>query len=1033
MQRFIRSGIALDFINTLGHLRRNFVLRALLLAVILALVLFEAAFLLACGFTALEFAAAPKIVWQVFLIITIILSLSLLAYYLFQARSGVSFIVYLFKRSPGERDAALAAFEFANRITVSRNLDVNTETGELALSHINAVWNLDYQPFFLPTNKNLIKLMRLFAILFFVPALFYIFLPNRLYPIATYAVAPVIGFFSPKTAMETERTFLTDISITYTPPSYTGKKPYTVRGSDGSILAPRGSRIEISAALKDSFKSAVVILPGGAEVPAEINGERFSAGFQIMEEGRYYAEFKKTFGSFKERSRPINFIPDEPPRVSMFGPEGFPQGAVEFVVRGSEKLILSFRAEDDFGLTDVKFVYGRAGEKKSEIEVASAINKERYSNSYIWDISKLGALSGERIPFYFTAADNDTISGPKAGSSQVKYLKIFSLSEYESAQERAARALWEKAVESLAGYLSFGFLPLKFAEISQAIKNLEQNTEELHTAIIKFLTSDPLENISGEIENVEGVAEKVRLAFSQFERDLSRERQVLRASFSAARISAARGESAENLKSLTTSSIEEHIKTLEKHILYIEDLLDKLRMENIMKRLDELENRYKTMKNRLEELAKSGDQRLMEELLAEINRLFGEMQKLAEELAALQKVHDDEFVNMKALLDKKEGDLKKLSELVKAGKLDEAMRELELVGEMMADLKKRLSGRMMNIDSQYIEFMRDFSAAYAELEKTIKEEEEIIKETRHLDEKLRKMDDPKARKEMDDLIKRIMELAKKVNDNISAMKIDEKVFHGTNLSQESLIRFAGTMLKLLEERDFYSASEVVESLKSQIETAYFYHYRQGGVGVDKKFLAKLTSARYDVSELKQLLEKLLKAPERNIGDSERELFKKLAERQQKTGQDTRRLAEKFEKLRKEAPMLGDEMPRAIKEGSQYMEGARGKLSQNSSGKALAEEERAVGKLKGVKETLEKMAQGGGDEGGFPMPIGGGGMPRGRGNLAGSQGFRERVKIPSPEEFKAPKEYRSELMKGMKLPAPEGYKPQVKQYFEELAR
>ena len=52
---------------------------------------------------------------------------------------------------------------------------------------------------------------------------------------------------------------------------------------------------------------------------------------------------------------------------------------------------------------------------------------------------------------------------------------------------------------------------------------------------------------------------------------------------------------------------------------------------------------------------------------------------------------------------------------------------------------------------------------------------------------------------------------------------------------------------------------------------------------------------------------------------------------------------------------------------------------------------------------------------------------------GARMDKEPVRIPGADEFRAPKEFRQDLLDAMKRGAPAEYKEQLKRYYEELAK
>jgi hypothetical protein len=66
----------------------------------------------------------------------------------------------------------------------------------------------------------------------------------------------------------------------------------------------------------------------------------------------------------------------------------------------------------------------------------------------------------------------------------------------------------------------------------------------------------------------------------------------------------------------------------------------------------------------------------------------------------------------------------------------------------------------------------------------------------------------------------------------------------------------------------------------------------------------------------------------------------------------------------------------------------------------------------------------GGRGGLPLPMFAG-APR--------NSSQEKVEIPDADQYRAPKEFRKDLLDAMKQGAPDRYKDQVKRYYEELVK
>jgi hypothetical protein len=156
-----------------------------------------------------------------------------------------------------------------------------------------------------------------------------------------------------------------------------------------------------------------------------------------------------------------------------------------------------------------------------------------------------------------------------------------------------------------------------------------------------------------------------------------------------------------------------------------------------------------------------------------------------------------------------------------------------------------------------------------------------------------------------------------------------------------------------------------------------------------------------------------------------------------SGDDQKKMTElghRQEALRKRAQELGKELgkprtgpdgkpmsvpvPREIgpglKEAGQHMERAEDDLRGQAPREAVSEEGQALEKLNQMKEQMQRERR-----------------PREQGQ--GGRMDKEPVRIPGADEFRAPKEFRQDLLDAMKRGAPSEYKEQLKRYYEELAK
>jgi hypothetical protein len=104
----------------------------------------------------------------------------------------------------------------------------------------------------------------------------------------------------------------------------------------------------------------------------------------------------------------------------------------------------------------------------------------------------------------------------------------------------------------------------------------------------------------------------------------------------------------------------------------------------------------------------------------------------------------------------------------------------------------------------------------------------------------------------------------------------------------------------------------------------------------------------------------------------------------------------------------------LREAGQHMERAEDELKGQAAREAVGEQAQALDKLSKLKEQMQRER-------------------RPKESMQDSRFDKEPVRIPGAEEFRAPREFRQDLLEAMKRGGPAEYKEQLKRYYEELVK
>jgi hypothetical protein len=179
-------------------------------------------------------------------------------------------------------------------------------------------------------------------------------------------------------------------------------------------------------------------------------------------------------------------------------------------------------------------------------------------------------------------------------------------------------------------------------------------------------------------------------------------------------------------------------------------------------------------------------------------------------------------------------------------------------------------------------------------------------------------------------------------------------------------------------------------------------------------------------EIEQKLSQLFPPSSQLMSEEDRESLKGMAAQQRDLQKRAQELQRRMQGMQQRAPIFGKDAQRQMQVVGQQMEAAEGELESKEPGRAHSQQRAA---LEGLQQFAQRMDEAQRQSGGsMPMPVGDGPAPE-----DGRELSREKVEIPDPDDSKAPREFRKDLLEAMKQGVPERYREQVKRYYEELVQ
>ena len=243
---------------------------------------------------------------------------------------------------------------------------------------------------------------------------------------------------------------VTEISVAYAYPDYTGLKPVVQTGT-GDIQAVVGSQAEIKLTTNKAIQTAAFSLKSDVKDEALIetpesaatqmvisDGNTLTTTVDVIEDGTYTVELLCIDGFNNEI--PIEYtiktIPDGVPEVVIKEPGR----DIKTTKLGEVEIIAE--ATDDYGIAELKLMYRIGSDELQELTLEAStpdaiiesgatdtVQRRVVDGSYTFYLEEFDLEPGDIISYYAHAIDNNTRTGPGEASSDIYFIEIRPFNE----------------------------------------------------------------------------------------------------------------------------------------------------------------------------------------------------------------------------------------------------------------------------------------------------------------------------------------------------------------------------------------------------------------------------------------------------------------------------------------------------------------------------------------------------------------------------------------------------------------------------
>ena len=627
-------------------------------------------------------------------------------------------------------------------------------------------------------------------------------------------------------------------------------------------------------------------------VLAVTDGRDLHGTFPVVEGGSYRFRFYDAKKKLLAEGPPIPIViePDAYPTVQITAPEK------EVEVEPTASVEIVWQAEDDIALGEVNLVLKPPQGEEKRIPLRSGDPVRRDSGGYRLAVGPLQLGEGERLAYRVEAADTDTVSGPKVSSSDTRFIRIYSEAEHRRQMLERARQAYEELVASLGDRLDLHVQgQVNTEERLPQAQSVDARTR-LMTDHLRLAARDLRRDPAGPREvaaALENVAQNVRFAVEGAISSRSR----LAMAFRLAResLDEPHRRRARDETKLAQAGVERDDANVEraseKGILYLEQLLDKRRAEDLVKLAKNLSQKRRDLADLMERYRKAPTDQAKQDLVAQVRRMKEQVRDLLSRMAELSKGFNDEHMNEEALseLAKSQDLLSGLDDVEKKlaqGDVEGAMKALDQMAGAMDRMTAGLSRTAGIPDERAQALMKDMLAFKEQLQKLEQAQKDTAGETEKLRAEYRRRVAERM-KDAEAALKHLHELAQ------GAQKDVEGARPGVTFRAEPDYEIADQGLKDLERalgmRELEGANEAVRRAQPSVERLSRYLDEDANM-LDSPFVGKerplvddahrrVAQAVPKVREIRDALSRLFPDPRSVMSKEEQQRLGELARRQ----------------------------------------------------------------------------------------------------------------------------------------------------------
>ncbi len=886
-------------------------------------------------------------------------------------------------------------------------------------------------------------------------------------------------------------------------PAYTGLKRGTL--TKGPLKALPGTEVQITGKSNLPIKEAELVVNNHDHFLMDVTDmKKLKGSFMIREKGHYQFRITSSNGEkvlLKEKHS-IELEQDRSPQVILFPSNPKP------VYYETDSVQMYYESHDDFGIRQIDLIAQINNATLTKIIKRFKQPEKDSTGSFSWNLSLENFNPGDEVQYFLEVKDNDNVTGPNTGQSEIYSFVIFDSRKEQENLVRLQEELSEKMITLLANGLVEG-------------------------EILKTTTTDPLygkkllASHTDALIDIIGLAQRIRDQAKDFD-NFPRPYLTLLTSIIKG-LTAIREDQIDAINkiqgtilkptpaSFSLGSIEvlnnRMVAHLEQDILYLIKMTNRQKMEQVMDLENQLSQLTEALREEFENIRDKKSPLTSNQLNSKLNEIQQTLQKMMDKLSRQNQTAPDEFLNSKSYksmnLEETMASLEKIKDLANQGKIDEALEQLKQVAEDLRELANQLDQASSSMDSLVDnKIMEQINESVAKLESLEKRQKKVIENTSEINQKLRAnqarqfefsiksffdelkkdvaaiqdllekdskyLDEHKAMIKMRELLQEEAKIRQKMK-SLSQKTIDSSLNEDLGDNFKALNEARKQLSKSIAEQDnlrtrgFQKFKEYLPLIREKYETLnelaelndlnefnilfkntypeiFSWQGSMRSIRNQREDIGnRLNQDLKEVTRLNAEISKKLGSLKRSIDKDSKSLLTnkektkldELAKQEQGMSQQAEEMKNLFAKMNQENPLLPPTLSRNMGDAQRNLNNARDRLQTHQVQKGINSENRALRSIQETRKLLNEIKNSGtqiSDKGKKETPLRLGIGSKRDSRRGGSVRMqKEKVLLPSEDQYKVPSAFREDILDAMKKQTPKNYERLVNEYYKELVQ